>query len=606
MPNTVCQFPETDTSTSDGRRTFAREMLPFAGIIAASLIVRFGIAAGTDVFQDEAIYWWTLKEGLSFCPHPPAVSLAMGAGLAMFGHSALALRLMSLLAGVAACFLVWLTARTLYGRTAGLWAAGFFAASPGFTAMGAVATPDIFLLVFWLVVVYATWRAWEKMRMQERIALHPDPNQKAAGKWTAWIWTLRKPSLQGALGMVGFHRDSLSRDPMPSAPTSSAHIPPAPIPSRPISRNPVPSLWWLAAGLAMAAGLYAKYMMILAAPAVLLAVGLASCGRLRRAGAGPWIMIGAGLLLFVPVFVVWNMHHDWASVRYHLASRHEWLVRGEEAAIYVAGHAGLHSPLIWLGVFAGFVAAYRAWRRTGDERAAWVLAFGLLPILFFLVPSVFTRRNLMREHWDAFGYAVGLIGFAAYATDTTAGVWRRRYASVAAALAALMMAGVAASAIWPALPARLGVRPPARTMLGWQELAEAVAAQRLSRSGEVSFVLTESFPAALCLGFHLNQRTDLYTLDHMRNASYGLVQQLQMWGIDLATLLRDRQGQHALYIFEYRIRKRTGQEDEPTRVFRYFHSVEKIADVDIVRGGKRLRHFGLFLARSLKAPAENL
>lgn len=234
----------------------------------------------------------------------------------------------------------------------------------------------------------------------------------------------------------------------------------------------------------------------------------------------------------------------------------------------------------------------------------WGLAFGLLPILFFFVPSVFTRRDLMREHWDAFGYAAGLIGFAAFATEKTAGFWRRRYAGAAAAVAALMTAGVAASAIWPALPARLGMRPPARTMLGWHELADAVAAQRLQRSGEVSFTLTESFPAALCVGFYLNQRTDLYTLDHMRNASYGLVQQLQSWGIDSQRLFQERQGQNALYIFEYRIRKRTGQEDEPTRVFRYFESVEKIADVDIVRGGKRLRHFGLFFCRGLTTPPE--
>ncbi len=560
MQNTVSPSPQEDTSTSEGQRNPAREALTVAALAAASLLVRFGIAAGTDIFQDEAIYWWTLKEGLSFCPHPPAVSLAMGAGLALLGHSALALRLVSLLAGVAAFLLVWRTGRALYGRRAGVWAAAFFAASPGFTAMGAVATPDMLLSVLWLGVAYATWRAWEKTRATQG------------------------PSLQSR---VGFYPGSISPDP-----TRSCAAP----------HNLIPAAWWLAAGLAMAAGFYTKYMMALAAPAILLAVGFATRGRLRRAGAGPWITIGVGLLLFVPVFAAWNMHHDWASVRYHLASRHEWLVRGEEAAIYLAGHAGLHSPLIWLGVFAGFAAAWRAWRRTGDERAAWVLAFGLLPILFFFVPSVFTRRDLMREHWDAFGYAAGLIGFAAFATEKTAGFWQRRYAGAAAAVAALMTAGVAASAIWPALPARLGARPPARTMLGWHELADAVAAQRLQRSGEVSFTLTESFPAALCVGFYLNQRTDLYTLDHMRNASYGLVQQLQTWGMDLQRLLRERQGQNALYIFEYRIRKRTGQEDEPTRIFRYFEWVEKIADVDIVRGGKRLRHFGLFFCRSLKTP----
>ena len=506
--------------------SLSREARWVAVIACASLAARVAFAACSDIFQDEALYWWTAFEGPSFSPAPPLLPLVMRAGGGLLGHGVLAIRAGSLLFGTAAVIVIYLLGRDIYSRRAGLWAAALFASCPLFVAAGAVATPDSLLILLWLLFIYSLWRA--------------------------------------------AHNEGLR--------------------------------WWVFAGLVLAVGFYAKYMMVLALPSAFLVLAGSKEGRARLKTPGPWLAAGIGLALFLPLFLAWNWGHGWPTFAYHLKARHHWSFSLGTLTIYVLGHLGFLSPLLCVAVLAVIVRACGAWRR-GDWRSAWVASFGLAPILFFFVPSVFTKRYFIREHWDAIGYAAGIIGVAALLGQTSADApqaKRRRLlgaATLAVAVATTLVFLV--GGLWPALPVSLGLPPSNKKTLGWRELASRV--QELDRRGRTSFIVTDSFATAVCVGFHLDRRQDIYTLPHRRNVRYGVAYQLGEWGIDARAMFKEHHGEDAIYVHEYRFSAREGKEDSPELLDRFFRDAIPVDDVYVTYGGKRIRHFGLFECHTLEA-----
>jgi len=370
-------------------------------------------------------------------------------------------------------------------------------------------------------------------------------------------------------------------------------------------------LWWAAAGALVAAGFYTKYMMVLALPCTFLALLASPRGRALLRRPRPWLALGLGSALFVPVFLAWNAGNDWAAIRYHLSSRHHWEFAWGDAVRYVAAHAGAISPLTLVGVLAGFVAAWRSWRR-GDWSAAWVIAFGFLPIAFFLLPSAFTRRGLMRVQWDEVGYAVGTIGFAAAVVGRTGAAGARR-AWRRLGVGALVMACAVSGALiigsrWPRAALGLGLRAPTRQTIGWRELAQRVREIRSSWQGEEPLIVANSFSTLFCLAVHLHQRDGLYTLESRANVRYGLVEELGVWRVDEEHLTQ-RLGRSAPTLGVLFIDEHFGTDSDPwharipRRIRRSFASVERLEPLVITRGGHMIKHFTLCACRGWRGAA---
>lgn len=500
---------------------FTREARAVTAITVASLAVRLAFAASSDVFQDEALYWWTAHAGVSFSPHPPLVPAVILCGERLLGAGVLGIRAGSLVWGTGGIVLCYLLGRDMYDRRTGVWAAALFASCPLFVAAGAAATPDALLLFLWLLFTYSLWHA-------------------AHGRRTGW---------------------------------------------------------WILSAIVFAAGLYAKYMMVLAMPSAFLALCTSKDGRRLLRSPAPWVTAAVGMVLFVPVFLAWNWRHDWAALAYHLSARHEWMLSSKALARYVLGHAGILSPVLYIGVLLALVAAWSAWRR-GDRRGAWVGSFGLVPILFFFIPSAFTRYHFIRAHWDAIGYAVGVIGLAAMAAgqlgDERKARGRRRLGALAVAIALAVTLCLIVASMWPGLSVRVGGRPPNLRTLGWRQLADKVRELEGERGDGASLIVTDSFATAVCLGFQLDRRGGIYTLHHRRNERYGLVGQLREWGMDESALAEADGGRTALYVHKYHISDEKERPDPPTRIRRFFPDINLVGEVKIERGGRLLRHFGIY------------
>ncbi len=489
-------------------------------LCAASLVARAAIVLRTDILPDEAIYWWASVRQLAFSPHPPLVSLLIRLGELILGHSVPGMRLMALVLGTALIAMAYALGRALFGRRAGLWAAGLTAATPVAVAAGILATPDAPLLCLWLGFIYCAWRGTR------------------GGGW-----------------------------------------------------------WWVAAGVTLGLGLHAKYMMVLAVPALALVLVGTPSGRAALRRPGPWLAGGIAALVFAPPFLVWNARHGWSSLRFHLSSRHEWLLVPEHWGEYLFGHAGLISPLLWVACLGALVAAVGRWRR-GRQNWAWVAAFGLVPILFFLPFSLFTDRQMLREHWDAIGYAVAIVGVGGLVTERQDS--RPRWAWPTASSAAVLTLCVLAAALWPTLAVRLGARPPTTKMMGWRALAESTR-RRLDAVGTPgAFVIGDSWRTTLCVGFYMRDEAHLYALPHERNRDYGVGRLLGAWDMGWRALRREEPGSDALYVHEHHRSSHTGREDLPVLIHRMFDDVRPVEDLYIRCDGREIAHFGLFEAHGLR------
>ena len=367
--------------------------------------------------------------------------------------------------------------------------------------------------------------------------------------------------------------------------------------------------WWIVCGLALAAGLYAKYMMVLAIPCAFLALCAAPEGRALLRRPWPWLALALGVGLFAPVFVGWNWHHGWPAFRYHLAARHEWEFQPERIAKYLGAHAGAYAPLLFVGTWVGIVAAWRTWRR-GEWQGAWLAAFSALPILFFLAPSVLTERKMLRVQWDEMGYATGAIALAAaLSRDGSRAQMRRLWRRLAGAglgLGALIIGLFWVGSLWPRVPMAVGVRPPVRQALGWRELAQAVReAPHPSSRPDEPLLVADSFATMLCVGFHLNRTAGMYALEHKRNAQYGVLGQLRGWRADERAFIEamGRRPGPVLYLHDHRASGNRLRAPEPTRMRRYFREVEPLETVTVAYGDRIHRSYGLYACRGWRGPA---
>lgn len=140
---------------------------------------------------------------------------------------------------------------------------------------------------------------------------------------------------------------------------------------------------WLWMGLAMAAMAYSKYHGVL-----VLIFALAANPRLLRR---PDLYLGGAVaaLLLVP-HLLWQYHHDWASLAYHLSGRNAQF-RLSYVTDFAANMLAVFNPL--------YVPLYiQAWRKTHPENAAG-RALKLFPpafIGFFLLSSC---RGYVQPQW---------------------------------------------------------------------------------------------------------------------------------------------------------------------------------------------------------------
>jgi 4-amino-4-deoxy-L-arabinose transferase-like glycosyltransferase len=129
-------------------------------VLAAGLVVRLFFAALIPLFGDEAYYWeWSRRLAAGYFDHPPGIALLVRGGTALFGSTALGVRVLPVLAGLVAAIATAGIAFRLGGEMSALSAAIVITCMPLAAAGLVLATPDAPLLATTALGIYAVVRA---------------------------------------------------------------------------------------------------------------------------------------------------------------------------------------------------------------------------------------------------------------------------------------------------------------------------------------------------------------------------------------------------------------------------------------------------------------
>ncbi|MCX7003156.1 MAG: glycosyltransferase family 39 protein [bacterium] len=284
--------------------------------------------------------------------------------------------------------------------------------------------------------------------------------------------------------------------------------------------------WWLGAGLAVAAGIFSKQMMLLFPLLLLIFIALnrAYWPALRRASF--YLVPLCTALALVPL-LWWNAQHDWVMLQHtagHFQSTRPWYAFCLSWLHFIGTQAGMISPLLWLLLVAVGLLTLRHYY-AAPPAARFLAVFSIVPLAGIMLLSL---RQRILPNWPAVFYLAGCILAAAavsgaFAIRTRAALLARAFPWALAVGAVeitgtLLVVAVIGLTGW-------GERLLEKELSGWRTLGAAVhaAAQTLPKPA-TTMLMTFDRGLTAELAFYVPGRPQVYhwTLDIVVWSQYGV------------------------------------------------------------------------------------
>lgn len=310
-------------------------------------------------------------------------------------------------------------------------------------------------------------------------------------------------------------------------------------------------LSWLGAGLVSALALCTHYRGVLVPASALAYLLVTRSGRARWRTAGPWLASLLALAGLAPI-LAFNARLDWEPLLFQAGQRHA--AAGGLIALprHLVEQAVVVTPVLYAALLGALFLALRR-GRAGDDCAALLACFALVPLVAYFLASPFTDKRHDYVHWPQTGY-LPLLPLAPAVLDR----WRRsgdigRMLAIGApALAALATLLLLADGVTAG-----GVLGRCKQFRGWSELADAVdgrlaaapAAPPAAAPPGAAIVVADNYIAAAELQFRLGARADVFVLEHPLNVEHGRALQYRLWGRDERALAA-RAGEAAIVVVE--------------------------------------------------------
>lgn len=255
---------------------------------------------------------------------------------------------------------------------------------------------------------------------------------------------------------------------------------------------------WYAAGLAVGLGLLSKYNMGVLPMAILVYLLASRHWRGALASPHPWLAALLALAVFSPN-LWWNSRHHWVTMEATWGNVTGGCGGWEHWLAFLAGQAGVVSPILFALIFAALAARGR---RLAPQMG--ILVWPSLLALAFYLQKAWTGQ--VDVNWPVASY-VGLFLWAAGPLSER--VWARWTAAGLALSVLLIGLVLSADLLHRAhvpLPARWYV--PFKQMRGWPEIAAAV--DRAGRGLGPYFVVTDFYQVSATLNFYLAGQPFVY------------------------------------------------------------------------------------------------
>ncbi len=168
---------------------------------------------------------------------------------------------------------------------------------------------------------------------------------------------------------------------------------------------------WVLAGIFTGFAMLAKYHGVLLGGSVVLFALIFHPRQFLR--AGPYLYGLAALIVFLPV-IIWNAQNDFVSFTFQGGRAMGGNISPDHFLQALGGQAAYLTPFIFFPLYYVMLRlGYRTlWH--GEKQNAFFALFGLFPIVFVLVISLFKQ---ILPHWTLPGYIVLMIPFGRWLSD---------------------------------------------------------------------------------------------------------------------------------------------------------------------------------------------
>jgi len=226
--------------------------------------------------------------------------------------------------------------------------------------------------------------------------------------------------------------------------------------------------WPIVCGIALGAGLLAKYAMLYFALGALIAAAFdARARKLVLSLRGGAILVPS--LLILSPNLIWNAAHGWPTLA-HTEANANWSHAKYNIAntfTFIAGQFGVFGPLMMLGWLA---AIWQLWRKRPAGANLVLAAFSLPILLLVTIQSFISEAN---ANWAAPAYIAAI----PLAVAILLHCWNSRLLWLSLALASLSMIGLWTGQLAPAVADRAGLGNALKRQEGWRELGATVSAE---------------------------------------------------------------------------------------------------------------------------------
>ena len=296
--------------------------------------------------------------------------------------------------------------------------------------------------------------------------------------------------------------------------------------------------WWYPLGICLGLGLLSHQMFFLFTAEVGLFIILSQDNRRWFKKKEPYLALLLILLTASPL-IIWNISNNMVMFRHALGmmSGPTHIARPlNELAQYIAGQAGVQTPLFFLAVIYGLcVSGYRGLKKKspltlpsplrgegkGEE---YLLLFCLsAPTLLFVALLALGGRS--EANWPASGYITGAIAAVYVLAEKYRSGQKPTRIIIKTSLVLTLAISILATAVayYPAFAYKIGVRitpknDPANRLYGWKALGEEVS-EVLKDMPAGTFVAASGYGQAAELAFYVAGQPEVFALPAGRRFS---------------------------------------------------------------------------------------
>lgn len=360
--------------------------------------------------------------------------------------------------------------------------------------------------------------------------------------------------------------------------------------------------WWLPAGISLGLGLLSKYTMAVIIPQTFLYVTLSRQHRFWLRQPGPYLALGAGLLIFTPV-IYWNATHSLVSLRHlfqQLGGGHDTVMPLKRLGEFAASQVGVVTPVLFLVLMCGLWEVGRTGLiRRADDTALFLFCASAPLLIACLITSLWTK---VQGNWAAPAYIGAVVAVARWRLGSRdRNISIRRWTRSRTLFACALITGFLVSAIghFPHALASVGLPLPAtldltKRLRGWAELGARVSAvyQEMSHS-RPTFLFSDRYQIASEIMFYVPAHPNTYNIQ----LGQRRMNQFDVWGGT-----EEVRGWDAIFV--------TDRPDPPDAVVRSFDRVQPEQATHSLKAGRSsgLHSWSLFRCYGFRGfpPAESL